>query len=192
MSAIAFNRLIGPVPLDVVVSEGHQSSIGITSNPIETGAKVNDHAYIEPNKLTLDVADGNAVATWQALKALQRSRVPFTIVTGFDVYTNMLIKELNADRDKVFSSTLRSRIELQEVIIVDTAYTTADGDDLSNKQKQPGQSKNTSGAKAKDATTKDRVSGTVGRGDNPTTTAPTDNTPVGQSNKSILSGVFGG
>jgi len=183
MSAILFSEGIGPVPVEVILSEGHKSTLGITEIPIETGAKITDHAYVEPKKLTLDFADGNAAQTWNALVQFQESRVPFVIVSGLAVYKNMLIKELSANRDQQTCAILAGRCELQEVIIVSTAYTpseSGDGKKGSNGAKTP--TKETAG----DNTTKDRATGTNARGDQGSskTTPPAEN-------KSILRRAFG-
>jgi len=189
MTAILFSRSVGPVPVDCVVREGYRHGLGISEIPIESGANITDHAYIEPKRLRLDIADGAAAATFNALVAFQESRVPFTVVSGLFVYSNMLVARIDADRDWQWSAALRSSIDLQEAIIVETAYVSAEeGDPIS--PGQPGgtnstQSASPSAARAGDATTADRASGTVMRGDAGTTTVP-----AAQS-QSILSGALG-
>lgn len=42
MVAIAFSKLIGPVPISVFVSEKHNTRLGITEIPVETGVKITD------------------------------------------------------------------------------------------------------------------------------------------------------
>lgn len=174
MVAIAFSRAIGPVPIDCVITERHSSELSITEIPIEDGARITDHAFILPKKVTLDIANANAAAAYNALVRFQESRVPFTVVTGLFVYTNMLIKALHADRDRQFSSILRCTCDLQEILIVSTAYAadptgTGTGDPTNA-------SSNTSNSvnpqNASDAATADRTTGTVLRGDSATTTVP--------------------
>lgn len=194
MPAIAFNRLIGPVPLDVFMSEKHEHTLGITSDPIETGAEVNDHAYLKPMRLTLRIGSKNAAETFNALKQFQASRVPFTIVSGLFQYTNMLIASLQAERDEAYSRVLSGTVDLQEVIIVDTAYAGVGTDDQAGKSGEAGGKKSLRAAapspnktKPGDGLTSDRVSGTVQRGDSPTTTV----TPTEPANQTLLKGIFG-
>jgi hypothetical protein len=176
MSVIAFSRAIGPVPIDVVISEMGDSSLNITEIPIETGAVITDHAVVMPKKVTLDIADSGAAATYAALERFQESRVPFTLVTGLKVYNNMLIKNISTTRDETFSRVLKAKVDLQEVIIVDTAY--ANDPEGSNGQSgKAGGTKSTKSAapssnKAGDAVTADRAANTIQRGDAGTTTAP--------------------
>ncbi len=156
MSVIAFSRAIGPVPISCVLREKHESQIEISEIPIETGAKITDHAYVMPKKVMLEIADANATATFSALVRFQESRVPFTLVTGLTVYRDMLIKSIEADRDSSKSTILSAKVEIQEAIIVNTAYAASSG-----KGGKAGATK----AGAKDAKTADRASGTVTKGD---------------------------
>lgn len=165
MSVIAFSSVIGPVPISCVLSEHHSSQIEITEIPIETGAKITDHAYVMPKKVTLDIADAGAALTYEALKAFQESRVPFTLVTGLSVYINMLIRSIEADRDAKYSRILSAKVDCQEIIIVSTAYADgasgggAPGGDGSTKAATP--TSELSG----DAATADKAAGTVQMGD---------------------------
>lgn len=179
MSVIAFSSAIGPVAIDCVVSERHSSELDITEIPIETGAKITDHAIVMPKRITLDVADYGAAATYAALVAFQESRVPFSLVTGLTIYNSMLIKRIDADRDAGSSRILRCRCDLQEVIIVSTSYAASpDGESTGERGKAAG-TKSTRAAppsseRAGDAVTGDRSTGTVQRGDAGVTTAPAD------------------
>ncbi len=182
--------MIGPVPLDVVMSEGHTAEIEITSNPIETGAEVNDHAYIMPKRVNLKIVDSKGALTYAALVRFQETRVPFTLVTGFDIYRNMLIKRIEAERDNKTSKILSATIDLQEVIIVSTAYATnPDGssDGQAQSGNNPGRQATPNAANANNAATADKTAGTVARGDNIASPA----SGSAGTNKSILESVFG-
>lgn len=189
MSVIAYNRMIGPVKLDVIVSEDHTSVIEITSNPIETGSEVNDHAYLAPKEVSFEIADGEAAATYQALVRFQESRVPFTLVTGLMLYRNMLIKRINAKRDKRTARILGGTVDMQEVIIVSTAYATG----AFGQSDMPEGAGNTATRQAipnsgiaGNASTADVVAGTVARGDSPVSTINAGSV----TNQSILQSIF--
>lgn len=188
MPAIAFSRAIGPVPIDCIVSEKHESDIEITEIPIETGARITDHAFVLPKKVTLDIATSNAAASYNALVGFQESRVPFTLVTDLSIYNSMLIRRISAERDATFSTILRCTADLQEIIIVGTA-TVADPEGQKTSTGEPGGTNSTKSAgaspeRAGDAVTADRATGTVQRGDAATTTVPA------QEDRSILSRTF--
>lgn len=171
MSVILFNRLIGPVPVDVVMKETHKSGLGITELPIETGAKVTDHAYVEPKKLEYTIADSNGSATYNALVQFQESRQPFTMVSGLYVYKDMLIKEINAERDSKTSRILSGTVSFQQAILVSTAYAQGEGKDEPGKAGGDKSTKSSAdGKRATNQTTADKASGTVTRGDQSTRT----------------------
>lgn len=167
MTVIALSRTIGPVPLSCWISERHNSDVEITANPIETGAEVNDHAYIKPKKVTLEVADAGAAATYMALVKFQEARTPFILVTGLNVYKDMLIQSMDVTRDKTYSRILKATVTCRQVIIVETAA--AEGGEKKPGGKDGGKdsksSSNPSKSKSTDARTGDRASASVNRGD---------------------------
>lgn len=192
MTAIAISRAIGPVPLSVIVEEQHESELEITENAVEFGAEVTDHAYSRPKRLTLEVGAAAATATWQALKALQATRQPFYVVTGLDLYRNMLIKHLGARRNSEFANVLSGKVDLQEVIIVDSAYAVAPGGEArpsrggagnpggtSSRRSAPMSSSRASGQAAQD-----RTAGAAQRGDSVSSSV---STAPGSRGASILS-----
>ena len=156
---VFYNSRIGPVPLEVILSERHNSSLGITELPIETGAKITDHSYVEPKKLELAFADCGAALTYMALVRFQETRIPFNIISGLYIYKNMLIKDLNAERDEQYAKILKGTALLQEVILVSTATIAA----------EDGGGKSPNSGPAKDQNTIDRTDGPKPRGDQPTT-----------------------
>lgn len=118
MSVILVPRTVGPVPVDVILLEGHSSRATISEHPIEDGSSVNDHAYIEPKRLTLEVADEKAADTYIEFVNVQELREPFDVVSGLAVYTNMMIEGIEAKRDKRTYRILMATIYLREIVIV--------------------------------------------------------------------------
>ena len=119
---IIFSNVLGPVQIDCVLREAPENRLDITEIPVETGSRITDHAIIAPKKVTLEIANHNASMSYQNLVAFQETRVPFTVVTGLSVFNNMLISGISAVRDATMSRVLSATIDLQEVILVDTAY----------------------------------------------------------------------
>lgn len=121
MSCILVSRSIGGVFVDVVISEEHEAEMEIAEHPVERGAKISDHAWRTPYRVTLESAiAGNAVAAFDQLLSVQETAEPFSLVTGLKIYQNMLIKRISATRDKEHARILKFEAELQEVIIVST------------------------------------------------------------------------
>lgn len=125
--AVAFPRFLGPVPLDVVVRETHATELEITLNPIEMGADVTDHAYVQPKRFSMEAVAASRIsspalvgAAYYALVRLQESREPFDVVTGLTLYRDMLIQRISVERDVTNSRILFFRADLLEIIIVNT------------------------------------------------------------------------
>lgn len=47
------SRSVGTYHFDVVTAEAHESNLRLTSNPVESGAQIADHAILEPAKITI-------------------------------------------------------------------------------------------------------------------------------------------
>ena len=184
MTVIAFSRAIGPIPINCILSERHTSEVEITANPIETGAEVNDHAYVKPKQVVLEVADRNAAVMYNLLMRFQESRVPFYLVTGLTIYKDMLIQSIDAERDKTHSRILKARVTCRQVIIVSTGSAESGGPGGSPGGNKSLGSSNPTQHSANNPTTANRVASSVQAGDNPTTSVSAPKT------QSLLSQVF--
>lgn len=136
---------IGGINLDASISEEHVSECDVTENPIEDGAIVTDHVHVKPAQLTIEgiVSDTpitfavinnvvgfvNAVNTtilgnssrstdaYNALIDLQKSREPFTVITGLRVYKDMIMTSLSVPRDAQRGKAVNFTAELKQIII---------------------------------------------------------------------------
>lgn len=197
---IAISRAIGPVPVDIVVKETVTSELKITQQPVEFGANITDHAYIMPKRIVMECVIGGSLdrrgngrlemmAGWQAMKALQETRQPFTLVSGLDVHRDILIEKLEAERDQDFSSVLKFTATCLQVIIVGTAYVQGQTQAPANGQaRQLGQTGSaTPGVEAQ------RATGDTVRGDAAVRTVPTTPTTAeGRQNDSMLKSIING
>ncbi|MBF0032742.1 hypothetical protein HAX39_09095 [Citrobacter freundii] len=139
------SRKIGVLIPDVVISEKHSDTLEITEHPVEkptsagTGS-VSDHAFRRPSEVVmevgfagggtlLDFADTSELGlsiglspseTYEKILDIQRSRVPFSVVTGKRVYKNMLIRAIEVTTDKSSENVLMAVLTLREVIITQT------------------------------------------------------------------------
>lgn len=116
---------------DGVLSVSHERNLTTTSNPVETGAAIVDHAYTEPAKITMKVIvsdvhqslvpgqfDGGYARhtqAWQLLKQLQEDRIPMFVFTKLDTYENMLITSISADDNCDTFECLIANVELTEI-----------------------------------------------------------------------------
>jgi len=123
------SRTIGWVCIDVVVQETTNDEIEIANHPIEKGAQISDHAWLKPREITIEgiKSSGGALSGYRELRQLQETLEPFDLVTGLDLFRNMLIQKLSATRDKDSSQICQFTATCREVIIVNTASTAGDG-----------------------------------------------------------------
>ena len=134
---------IGYVPIDTFQKVEHKSDLTITKYPVEGGVNLSDNIVIEPNRVTVSglitdtqiagtgmniVGDIAALAatrvgipvsrsgaSWQMLRLLQVSRVPFVLNAGVEMYDNMVIQSLTATKEKGSCGKLRFTAVCQEV-----------------------------------------------------------------------------
>ncbi|MCC2903924.1 hypothetical protein LJU45_02255 [Klebsiella pneumoniae] len=137
------SRRIGLIVPSVVISEKHNDTLEITEHPVEVGAAISDHAYRRPSEVVMQVgfSGGGSLLdfldttsfglsvglspkeTYQELLDLQNSMVPFDVVTGKRIYSNMLIRALEVTTDRTSENVLSAVLTLREVIITSTTTT---------------------------------------------------------------------
>ena len=146
---IRTEKSIGGIQLDAVISEAHSNEVSLTSNPVELGAEITDHAVVQPKKLNIvaqvsdtpmglaafgqivDLVTGlfgtsttdnitRSNAAYNAIIQLQEEREPIEIQTKLKLYTNMIITNVSVQQDKNTSRIVRMSIDLQQVIITES------------------------------------------------------------------------
>ena len=116
---------------DGFLNVSHERKLTTTSSPVETGAAIVDHAYVEPAKITMKIIvsdvhqslipgqfDGGYARhtqAWQLLKQLQNDRIPMYVFTKLDTYENMLITSITADDNADTFQCLIADVELTEI-----------------------------------------------------------------------------
>ena len=135
--------ILGDIAFDAVLSENISASSVVTSNPIETGAEINDHIYANPKSYTLNAGvsntplrvldsdifssgstvgesggSGRRVAAWEILNKLHIAGEPFTVQAGLETLSNMVIVSLDAPNDSLTSGSLFVSATLVEIIVV--------------------------------------------------------------------------
>ncbi|MGG1268010.1 phage baseplate protein [Brevibacillus laterosporus] len=132
-SLVYLKTNIGGWFFDAILRSTHTSRLNITQHPVQTGAALTDHAYLQPKELTMevgmsDVAEGlipgqftgswsRSVHAFKVLQELQALRVPLQVHTRLGLYQNMLIEELTAPDDFTTLSGLRCTVTMREIIV---------------------------------------------------------------------------
>ena len=119
--------------VDGYPDESHNLSTNIGKSPLESGAEATDHAVAKPEVVeltgwvsgihTIINVDGVTDNTrprlitdaWAAIRELQKSLEPVTVITGLGIYQNMLVREVKGSR---IGQGLRFVITMEEVIRV--------------------------------------------------------------------------
>lgn len=146
---IRTKKSIGGIELDAVLSETHTNTVRLSSNPVELGAELTDHAIVEPKRLNIiatvsDTPLGSAAfgqivdlvtglfgtstsknltrsnAAYNAMLQLMESREPIEVQTKLKLYENMMITGLRVAQDKNTSRIVEMNISLEEVLIAQT------------------------------------------------------------------------
>lgn len=118
--------MIGTIAVQVVVDENTTDTLTITKQPVQQGASITDHAYMEPTVFAHTIyfaapgfTGGDSLGqVYQQLLKLQSSATPFTIVTPKRVYSNMLLTTLSQTTDKNTENCLSIHASYQQVILV--------------------------------------------------------------------------
>lgn len=129
------------VGFDCVPSESVYAPATLTQYPVEAGAAITDHFYVNPVELNIQVIVSNtplfaakddivsvaglgdtgagtrASAAWTLLKKMQAAAVPFSVQTGFDRFSNMMISSLGAQRTAESAGALICDVTLTQVIL---------------------------------------------------------------------------
>jgi hypothetical protein len=131
---------------DAVLALEHDQTLTKTHHPVQTGAAVSSHAYIEPAQLILYVlmsdvsasytTGGNqttapyiqawtgnsskSVSAYQQMLKLQTLRIPLTVTTRLRTYTNMLIMKVSPREDDKTITGARFRLEFEQIFVANT------------------------------------------------------------------------
>lgn len=133
---------------DAVLELDHEQELVKTRHPVQTGAAITSHAYIEPARLVMQVlmsdvtpqyvsvaqtkapyiqpwrgAPSKSVSAYQQMVSLQATRIPLTVTTRLRTYYNMLIMKISPREDSKTTTGARFRIEFEQIIVADTQLT---------------------------------------------------------------------
>lgn len=152
-------REIGGIELDTVLVEEHDNSVIITTNPVEDGVDITDHAIVQPKVLfvrgavtdtplgvaafgqLVDSVTGlfgtstssnitRSTNAYNLMLGLMEARKEIDIVTGLKTYTNMLMTSLKTVQDKDTSKIVFLDMLFEEIITTSSATTSLTESDV--------------------------------------------------------------
>lgn len=126
---------IGGYFFDAVFSVDTEHSLTITQHPVQTGANISDHAFVNPIRMTMQIGVSDAMAyragadyggdggtksvqAYRLLCKLQELRTPMDVVTRLNSYPNMLIESIDVSDDVSTLCALKATVNLVQVLVV--------------------------------------------------------------------------
>jgi hypothetical protein len=102
---------IGEILLDVSYQESIALSSEVTRHPVETGSSISDHVFHNPQSVSIDGSITNTpikifdfspllggsnrrLEAYEALRDINRNSQVVTLVTGLDVFDNMIMESI--------------------------------------------------------------------------------------------------
>lgn len=128
-TAMIVSATYGQFVFDAVFSTDHTTSLTLTQHPVQSGAAISDHAYIEPDEVSLEIGMSDTVAdaagvgehsvnAYARLREIMQAREPLTLITRLRTYPNMVITSISAPDDYKTMHALRANVYLQQVNVV--------------------------------------------------------------------------
>ena len=120
---------------DAVFSVDTEHSLTVTQHPVQTGANISDHAFVNPIRMTMQIGVSDAMAyrvgadyggdggtksvqAYRLLCKLQELRIPMQVVTRLNTYQNMLIESIDVSDDVSTLCALKATVNLVQVLVV--------------------------------------------------------------------------
>lgn len=119
---------------DAFLEVNHTHNSKITSHPVQSGANITDHIYVEPVELSMKIKMSDcmqslvkgqfvqsytrSVSAYNVLRELQKLRIPFDVTTRLEVYQNMVIETLSVSDDVKNLNGLEVDVALKQILVV--------------------------------------------------------------------------
>lgn len=131
---------IGGLFFDAIISVSTEHTATITSHPVQLGANISDHMYLEPISITMEIAMSDAmdsmvygqwkggytksVSAYRMLCDLQARRIPITVLTRLNQYPDMVIESISVNDDYKSLYGLRATVSLKQVFVAEATTDT--------------------------------------------------------------------
>ena len=118
---------------DAILQTNYTRSLTITQHPVETGAAISDHAYVNPVELTMQIGMSDvmksiipgqfsqgasrSLTAFEVLAQLQSQRIPMQVMTRLGSFSNMLIETIAVPDDYTTQLGLKATVTLREVFV---------------------------------------------------------------------------
>ena len=120
----------GRIIFDAVFSLSHNSNVMVTEHPVQSGASIADHSFMEQDEVQIEIgmtdtaisvngpSESRSVNAYAQLYSLMAAREPITLITRLKTYRNMLITSISAPDDYHTMNALKANIYFKQINIV--------------------------------------------------------------------------
>lgn len=118
---------------DAIIKMTHTTTLTITDQPVQSGAALTDHAFLQPKELQMDIGmsdvaksfipgqfsggSSRSVTAYQVLRQLQDMRIPIQIYTRLNTYQNMLVEVISAPDDYTTQYGMKCTVTFREILV---------------------------------------------------------------------------
>lgn len=125
---------IGGFFVDAIFMTTTEHTLTVTQHPVQTGANLADHAFVNPVRISMEIGISDAMAyrkagcydvpgetksisAYRSLVKLQEERKPLKVLTKLNTYENMLIESIRANDDVSTQYALKASVELVQILV---------------------------------------------------------------------------
>jgi hypothetical protein len=118
---------------DAILRVDHFQELRATDHPVQGGSSITDHAYLLPARVSLEIGMSDAMDSYQSgqwtgnssksinayqtLLQLQALRVPVTVTTRLNTYSNMVIESIRSGDDTRTLHGLKANVQFRQIIV---------------------------------------------------------------------------
>lgn len=135
VSTVLVKSNIGGFIVDAIFSVDTEHSMTVTQHPVQTGANMSDHAFVNPVRISMEIGVSDAmgyrngaqytsegatksIKAYRTLCKLQELRTPMQVVTRLNTYNNMLIESIQVNDDVSTLAAFKASVSLVQVLVV--------------------------------------------------------------------------
>lgn len=124
MAVLIDSPTYGQFAFDAVFSIDHSVQATVTQHPVQVGAAITDHVFMNPDSVQLDIGMSDAVwnagpdhsvLAYQRLREIMEKRETVTLVTRLRTYPDMIIDSISVPEDFKTMYALKASVSFQQI-----------------------------------------------------------------------------
>lgn len=141
---------LGGYIFDAYLRISHSRKLTITQHPVESGAAISDHAFVEPITFELDIGmtdttlgkipsqfdnlnlpdsstKSRSIKAYDLLVNMQKTRIPYEFICRYGTF-KVVVEEITPTDDYTTKYALKASVRLRQIIITEASSTILSGD----------------------------------------------------------------